>query len=448
MADEETNLDKVKLDLSGTSSDRAEAMLQHILQTDAPQSNVPEEKKMTVEEAIAARPVLEQDTGRTKVRVLFVTTDENVLLPSSGIRNEYMELAKELDELHVFCLVPRSGSESFDRAATNTWFYQIRAKHWWGLPWAARTAAVEALTWNNSIRPDIIVGVDPFEAGLGAYLISRKFSRPLQYHIYTDPFMPNFKVAAEGNKWRLRIAKFLLKRARSARVTTTMLKDSLMKRYRKLKDIAVIPRFYNFSGIASATPTLDLHEKFRDFAFVMIAFGPMTANSPLHDLFAALHRLLKNPRIGLVVIGEGPARDLFTEKVKLLGIQKNVVFQRQADDLASYLKTADLMVEMDAGEDAEVRVLQAAAAGLPMVVVATDLRRDLFKDGESAFLVEPGDLQGVSEKVSKVVNTTSYRQKFKENAADIVRDRVHEDVRAHYQAAALTIESVLVRSEN
>ncbi|MEX0913196.1 MAG: glycosyltransferase [Candidatus Paceibacterota bacterium] len=426
-------------------SKRAEVVLDHILSTEAgveSQSAAPEEM-VTVKEAIHARPVLDHSTGRNLARVLFVTTDESVLIPDSFKRREYTELAKNFDEVHVFCLIARGGEDGFERAGTNLWFYQIRSTNWWQLPWKAKTAAREALVWNNIIRPDLVVAIDPFEAGLAGYLIAKSLKRSFQLHLYTDPFSEEYLKSAADNNWRLRIARYILKRVKSMRVSTSNLQQIIKKKYKKIKDIAVLPRFYNFTSLLEAAPVFDLHERHPDFVFIILAFGPLTADSYLHDLFSSLHRLLRNPRIGLVVVGDGPGRGLFEEKVKLLGIERSVVFQKEAEDIASYLKTADLLVEVSVAEDGEVRVLQAAAAGLPAVMVATDLRRDLFEDNKSALVCEPGDSTCIYQKTSKFINGTAMRDQLADNAQDIAKQRLHEDPGAHYRALALTIEAVL-----
>lgn len=454
MADEGiTSLDKEKLTLGENAkwdqADRAEAVLENILNGEAAEAEAaPQEEKITVTEAIAARPVIDSGTGRTRARVLIVTTDESVLIPNSASRNEYLKLASELDELHVMCLIARDGREAFDRAGNNSWFYQVRSKRWWTLPWAGRRAALEALTWNGVPRPDIIVGVDLFEAGLGAKVIAKTFDRPLQYHVFQDPFDPDF-IANDNkdNKWRRRLAKYLLKRAKSIRTANGRLRESLLAQYKKLPDIHVLPRFYNFTHLLSGTPSLNLHQRFPDFVFIMLAFGEMTATSHLQDLFTALHRLLKNPKIGMVVVGDGPARNLFVEKAKLLGIERNVVFEKTAADLVSYYQTADLLVETSAKEDGEIRLLQAAAAGLPAIMVETPLRSDLFKDGVSGFLCPPGDIKCLSDKTAKFINTSALRPQFSKYAKDVALERLHEDPAAHYQALAVSIEATLIQTE-
>lgn len=441
MADEEiTSLDDVNYD----ASRRAEAVLDHILNPDgSSQESAVTENKIAVSEAIKAKPMLNSDTGRTRSRVLFVTTDESVLVADSIERQRYMNQAAFFDEVHVLCLVSRRGSEELERLGSNIWVYQVRSKYWWYLPWKSVEAALEALTWNGNFRPDIVVGVDPFEAGLAAYFLAKKFDRPWQLHVKTNPYTDDYKKAAEDNGWRIWMAAYVFRKAKSVRLSSGNIKEGLKRKLKKAKDVALLPRFFNFTALISAAPVFNLHEKYRDYSFILLTFGPLSADSYLHDVFSALNKMLHNPRIGLVVIGDGPGKGLFVEKVKLLGLEKNVVFLKEVDDLASFLKTADILVELSGSEEGEVRVLQAAAAGLPIVAKDTDLRRDLFKDGESAFLCQEKDLLGLSEKVGKLINNAPLRRRFSDVAQTIVSARLHEDPNAHYQALAETIEMTL-----
>lgn len=361
-------------------SKRAEVVLDQILHAEAEgdiESATPGETEVSVEEELKERPILDFETGRDKARVLFVTEDEQVFEDGSATSAEYLALASMFDEIHVMVLLPRSGKNSFTRMGKNLWFYKVHAKNRQALPSAAVEAAKEALTWNDTVRPDVVVGIDPFEAGAGAYEIARTFARPLQVHIKTDFLSDNFLTLREGNDVRKRMAHKLLRQVRSVRVKTASQKKKLAEQYRQITDLSTLPRFYNFAGLEKATPSFNLHEKYPGFAFIMLTFGPLTANSHLHDVFTALRRLLLNPRIGLLVVGDGPARHLFEEKVKLLGIEKSVVFLKQAEDLVSYLKTSDLLIEAEVSEDSEIRILQAASSGAAIAAYETDLRKDL-----------------------------------------------------------------------
>lgn len=425
-------------------SSRAEAVLDQILHGESESQVSVEEEGVAVSEALRARPILDYDTGRTHSRLAFVTSEQSVLEEGSVEREFYLNLSTVFDEVHVLVLIPRRGNDSFMRAESNVWIYKVHNKNWWRLPWQAKRAANKALTFNGNIRPDIVVGVDPFEAGLGAYFIAKQFGRPFQLHVKTNPFASDFAEKRANNNWRLRIAKYLLKRTKSIRTESEQLKQVIEKRYKQVVELFTLPHFYNFSGLIDAKPTLNLHEQYPGYAFIILAFGPLTADSHLHDLFTALRQTLLNQRIGLVVVGDGPAAPLFFEKVKLLGIEKSVIFQKKAENLPSYFKTADALVETGTEKDSEVNILRATAAGLPIIAVNTDLRADLFAGTKAAFLCPAGDLQCLSQRVSQFINAAALRVQFKDQLQDIAKNRLQENPAAYYSAICATIESVLV----
>lgn len=437
--DEITSLDNIKYD----PSRRAEAVLDHILKGDQGTQTAPQERKVAVTEALSARPVLVIDSGRDRARVLFVTTDEGVLVGNSAEQLDYLQLTQFFDEVHVICLVARRGKEEPERAGEKLWVYPVRDKYWWRLPWAARHSASEVLNWGGAFRPDIIVGVDPFEAGLAAHLIAKKFDRPCQLHLHTDPYDPDYKKQAPDNNWRVRLATYVLKRVSSIKTKTSAIKQSVQTVLKRASDVSVLPHFYNFTALNSAVPSFQLKERYPSFSFIILAFGPLSAISHLHDVFSAVHRLLRNSGIGLIVIGEGPGKQLFIDKTKLLGIASSVVFLQSVDDLSSFLKTADVLLELGQDEESEVRILQAASAGLPIVAVETPLRADLFKDGKSALLCPAGDLIVVTQKLGRLINNTVLRGQLAETAKFVAESRIHEDPNGHYQALAATIESAL-----
>lgn len=429
-------------------SRRAEAVLEHVIGTEFEPIDDTPKNLVSVEEELSGRPVLDEDTGRKKSRVLFLTTDEAVLETDSLARKYYLDIAGLFDEVHVFVLVNRKGKDSFERSADNLWFYKVHDRNLKHLPKTALSAAQDALVFNGTVRPDLVVAMDPFESGWAAYFIARDFKRPLQVHVKKDFFRDDFKSKDRSkNKWRKKKAHQLLKRVHSVRTDTERLKQEIEKRYQKVSDLKVLPHFYNFSGLQSSKVITDIHTLYKDFAFVMICFSKLTADSSLQDIFTAFAKILKNRRIGLLIIGDGPAQELFAEKAKLLGIEKSVVFLKQATDLASLLKSADLLVETKTSTDSEGRVLQAAAAGLPMLAYETDLRKDLFKDGESAFLCTPGDFECLRQKLVKFINSKTIRLQFSRGSASMAKNRLHEDPLAYYRAYRSTIESILIPNE-
>ena len=424
-------------------SRRAEKILEYVIQEDAAGAEQAQSNEVDVARARTAEQVLEVVDLRATSRVLFVTTDTSVLVANSAAQRAYIGFEHSFDEVHVMVLAAQAGKEDGIRCGDRTWLYPVRHKYWWFLPLRARSVAKEVLVFHDSIRPDIVVGVDPFEAGLAAYLIAAMFDRPLQLHLVENFLDESYRTRNEDNGWRLRIAKYLLKRVESVRTATSRLKEGVKGRFKKIDDLEVLPKFYDFSGYLNATPAFDIHDKYRQFSFIMLAFGDLTATSSLHDTFTALHNMLHNPRIGLVIIGSGPAKTLFEEKAGILGVKESVVFVERPEDIAAFLLTADLLVETSVSPDSDSNVMRAAAAGLPIVAYETELRKDLFQEGVTAYLCPPGDTQGVFQKSTKLVNAPALRKQFSKGVRDVARDRLIEDPTAYYRAYRDSVEVVL-----
>ena len=399
--------------------------------------------EVTVGEALAASPVLGHATGRKKSRVLFVTSDQSIFDINSSKRRQYLLLAEVFDEVHVMVLVTSLEKVNQERLGKNIWLYKTIAMPGKKKNQSAINAAFDLLTFNNSVRPDVVIGTDPYEAGWSAYKIAEAFKRPVQIYVDDNFLSPEFTKLNPNNKIHSKLARSLIKRVGSVRVKTENIKEAIQTNFKKVTDVQLRPQFYNFTGLREATPTSDVHDIYKDFSLVLVAQGPLTADSHLHDVFTATQKLLQNKTIGMLVIGTGPMMKLFEEKVALLDIKEQVVFIKQTDNMVSILKTADILVEADVTTAGDVRVMQAAAAGLPVVSYETEVRKDLFKDGESAYLCAPDDPNCLMQKINALVNAHAMRKKFSHVSQDIAESRLVEDEDAYVKLVQQSVESIV-----
>ncbi|MCB9811693.1 glycosyltransferase [Candidatus Nomurabacteria bacterium] len=425
---------------------RAGAVLDHVLDT-RPKSVERIHKRVSIKEARRDRPIIDRDTGRTMSRVLFVTSDTRALEKGSSVQNHYMSLSSVFDEVHVLVLGGSTHARQEHRISQAAWVYSAPSAQWWLAPWRARQAALDMLVFSDTVRPDVVVGTDPYTAGLSAYLIASAFSRPLQIQVHEDFLAPTFKQADAHYKRKQRLARYVLRRTNSVRTATEVLAQTINGKFKRIVDVATLPQYFDLQGLREAVPTFDVHERYKDFKFVILTYAPLTADSHLHAVITALRGLLMSPRIGLIVIGTGPAKHLFQEKVKLIGIAKSVVFLERVEDTVSLLKTADLLIEAGATEEAEEHVLKAAAAGLPIVTAAVGRVETLFTDGSSAFICPVGDIDCLSKKTNQFLNQSSYRSLFAHTASEIVAARIDEDPVNYYRSYRDTIESIIVPTD-
>jgi glycosyltransferase involved in cell wall biosynthesis len=245
------------------------------------------------------------------------------------------------------------------------------------------------------------------------------------------------------SKLSLFLAKFTLKRALSIRASTETIRDTIIKLYPHAKDVSVLPKFSDLESlVASANKGTSTGESFPQFTFVMLYVGVLDYESTLFRAIDAARSALFSKGVGLVVLGDGPAKAEFEKRAQILGVGEQVLFRKDMSQLGTYLKDADILICPDTTDASDELLVKAAASGLPILAAENHFRSDLFVDGTDAFLCPKEDTVCFSQKLIKFLNTNALRTQFSDNAKEIVTTRLSEDPEVYRQAYRDSIESV------
>lgn len=402
---------------------------------------------LSVEDAINEEAVYQVKSSRDITRVLFISQDESLLNPIQQSLDGYINISDLFDEVHI--LILRQGIESKNpalRVEKNVWLYTASNQDWWGAPIIGKNLVEQQLVFAEGFRADIIVARDPYESAILAIYLGRKYNRPVQLHVLENYTKKSFLLKNRHNKWRRYIPRFTIPRVRSVRTNTRAVYELLLRKF-SVENIAVLPRFNNYDSLIKIEPTLDLRAKYKPFVFIMLYIGKLTHDSFLHRAIDAARFGLKNPHVGLIVIGDGPAKGEFEEKAKALGIAEQVVFETDLSDDVPYLKSANVLIVPDIDQESEEVALRGAAAGIPMVLASTPAREDIFMDGESALLCDPESVDEFSLKLNILMNDVPLRRQMTDLAQDIIKSKFHEDPNRYRAAYRETIEEVLFLGE-
>lgn len=116
---------------------------------------------------------------------------------------------------------------------------------------------------------------------------------------------------------------------------------------------------------------------------------------PIKDVstFLAAARLVVDalPSVRFVVVGDGEERDRLERVARELGLAAVVRFLGWRRDLASVLGDLDLVVNCSLNEGTPVALIEALAAGRPVVATRVGGTPDLLEDGRYGLLVPPRD---------------------------------------------------------
>lgn len=157
-----------------------------------------------------------------------------------------------------------------------------------------------------------------------------------------------------------------------------------------------------------------------------------------HDqLIAAWTEVVRKSQAShLILVGGGRLREHFERRVQRCAIP-NVRFLGFRRDVPTILQASDVLVLVSRHEGLPRSVLEAMAAGLP--VVATDVRgnRDLVEDGVNGLLVRVGDVQGLAEALLRLARDPELRRRMgaagRDKVTDYSLDRVLDEMAAIYR---------------
>lgn len=180
-----------------------------------------------------------------------------------------------------------------------------------------------------------------------------------------------------------------------------------------------------------------------DVLFVCVArFAPQKNHALLLKAFA--QGPASDPNAHLVLVGEGVLREQLEGRAKDLGLARQIHFLGLRTDIPEVLGAMDVFVLSSDYEGNPLSVIEAMAAGLPIVSTAAGGVPDLFESGKEGFLVQPGDVQGLSNAMASLLGNPEARQSLGMAAAR--RARENFDVSTMVQAYERVYEDLVERS--
>lgn len=300
----------------------------------------------------------------------------------------------------------------------------------------------------------------PRMRGLGAIILNLRFAaylwrRRRAFDVVHIHMMHNLAGAAGWTKPWIRLPIFV-KVSGAAEfqggILDPALRRGLVHRVldagsRRLDGFQCISRFTRQVMLQAGYPATKLH--FIPNAVDCDRFTPMPlTGQELRVVFAGRHVAVKGLDIllrawagmtrpdaaRLVLAGDGPERAALMQQATALGVADSIEFPGTVSDVPALLASASIYVQASHREGLPNSVLEAMAAGLPVVATRIGGHEDIITDGETGVLVEPADPQALAAALQSLLDDAERRQRLGRRAADYVR--------AHY-ATTVVIERLL-----
>jgi glycosyltransferase involved in cell wall biosynthesis len=173
---------------------------------------------------------------------------------------------------------------------------------------------------------------------------------------------------------------------------------------------------------------------------VVARFDPVKGHRYL--LEAAPLILARHPQARFLLAGrkfKGKLAGEIQERVRAAGLEKSFLFSARREDVPGLLAAADLFALCSTGSEGSSRgTLEAMAAALPAVTTSVGCLPDLVVEGQTGFLVPPGDAEALAARLSALLADPELRARMgragRERAeAEFDERRVAEKLEALYR---------------
>jgi glycosyltransferase involved in cell wall biosynthesis len=267
--------------------------------------------------------------------------------------------------------------------------------------WRDPLALAELLRLVRRVRPDV-VHVSSSKAGVLGRLAAWALGVPVRiFTVHGWAFG-----AAEGRPSLLyRWADRLVRPLTTATICVSELERSngLAARTCVAEQTVVIPNAVDVRGAPRAQG-----QRSRP---LLIAVGRLRPPKDFETLLNAL-ALLPADAFEARIVGDGPQRGQLEAQLARLGLEDRVRLEGERRDVPALLADADAFVLSSRSEGLPVSVLEAMAAGLPVVASAVGGVGELVVDGETALLVRPADADALAGALSTIVAEPTIRRRL------------------------------------
>ena len=143
------------------------------------------------------------------------------------------------------------------------------------------------------------------------------------------------------------------------------------------------------------------------------------------------------PHAVLLVAGDGPLREDLDKDVRARGLTAHVRFAGWQSDLCALYATCDIVALVSRNEGTPVAVIEAMAAGLPVVATTVGGVPDVIADGRTGLLVPPASPAAIASALVRLVGDDpcvrgSEATRAKTCARDSASERLVGDIERLY----------------
>jgi glycosyltransferase involved in cell wall biosynthesis len=265
----------------------------------------------------------------------------------------------------------------------------------------------------EKFKPNLIHVVNPAILGLGGIYYAKTMNIPLvaSYHTHLPQYLQHYGLGSlEGLLWEL--LKLAHNQARLNLCTSTAMVNEL--RDHGIERVDLWQRGVDTELFQPLLAARSMREKLsagHPESPLLLYVGRVSAEKEIDLIKPVLEAI---PGARLAIVGDGPHREAL--EAHFAGTNTNFVGYLQGLELASAFASADAFLFPSRTETLGLVLLEAMAAGCPVVAAASGGIPDIVTDGENGYLFDPTDEEGLIAATRRLLTAAEEREQLRQNA--------------------------------
>jgi glycosyltransferase involved in cell wall biosynthesis len=166
----------------------------------------------------------------------------------------------------------------------------------------------------------------------------------------------------------------------------------------------------------------------QDDGLLILTMSRLAADKGLEYLIEAAAILPRTERrVQVAIAGDGPVRPRLEQLARNLGVADRVIFLGYREDVGDLLAACDLVILSSLREGLSMALLEAMAAGKPIIATSIGSQVEVASQADMAQLVPPADPEALCEAILRFARDPALMVRFGTNARVLFESHYTEE---------------------
>ncbi|MEN1785441.1 MAG: N-acetyl-alpha-D-glucosaminyl L-malate synthase BshA [Bacteroidota bacterium] len=197
------------------------------------------------------------------------------------------------------------------------------------------------------------------------------------------------------------------------------LRKTTMAIFEVEKDIEVIPNFIDSSKYSHSFTDCQRSLMAKEEEKIITHISNFRKVKRIIDVIHIFHKIQGHLPAKLIMVGEGPEKEPAEQLCEQLGIEEQVIFLGNSNEIDRILCFSDLFLLPSETESFGLAALEAMANKVAVISSNTGGIPEVNKHGVSGFLSDVGDVSDMAKNAIHILSDETRLERFKQNAREV-----------------------------